>query len=207
MQLRNPYSFPVVLHETLKDGVARAEILGPQRTRDVTFGRRIDGLVPFAERELPDPNVPRGERELKQRGIPGFRITRWRILRDGSFAVREHHQDSYPPTTQIWRVGTGPADRTFDAHDDEHPEYIADDYLFISQGADIKGPHGSDMVESRVPGKSGNYGWTVREGFAKEDDARRDRERAARRSKASTHEQQGGGPGDDAEPDARTPVD
>jgi hypothetical protein len=45
---------------------------------------------------------------------------------------------------------------------------VADEYLFISQGADIKGPHGSDMVESRIPGKTGSYGWTVREGLAKE---------------------------------------
>ena len=95
-------------------------------------------------------------------------MTRWRIVRDGPFAVREHHQDYYPPTSQIWRVGTGPEDPKFEAQDDAHPEYVADEFLFISQGASVKGPHGSDMVESRIPGKTGTYGWTVREGFAKE---------------------------------------
>ena len=168
LQLGNPMPFPVVLHETVQGGMVRAEILGPARTLDVTFGRRIDKVVPFPERDAPDPSIPRGARELKQRGIPGFQITRWRIVRDGPFAVREHHQDSYPPTTQIWRAGTGPADPKFEANDDGHPEYVADEYLFISQGTDIKGPHGSDMVESRVPGKTGSYGWTVREGFARE---------------------------------------
>jgi vancomycin resistance protein YoaR len=168
LQLANPMPFPVVLHETVQGGMVRAEILGPARTRDVTFGRRIDKVVPFAERDTPDPSIPKGARELKQRGIPGFQITRWRIVRDGPFAVREHHQDYYPPTTQIWKVGTGPDDPKFEADDDAHPEYVADEYLFISQGADIKGPHGLDMVESRTPGKTGSYGWTVREGFAKE---------------------------------------
>jgi vancomycin resistance protein YoaR len=210
LELKNPYTFPVVLHETLKEGVVRAEILGPGRTRDVTFGRRIDSIVPFVEKEMPDLSVPRGERELKQRGIPGFKITRWRILRDGSFATREHHQDVYPPTTQIWRVGTGPAEAGFDPRDDEHPEYVADEYLFISQGADIQGPHGSDMVESRVAGKSGTYGWTVREGFAKEDPGQRDHERGqatSRRGKASGHRPDEAAAGATAQDEGKAPVD
>jgi vancomycin resistance protein YoaR len=168
LKLENPLPFPVVLHETVQGGVVRAEILGPKRTRDVTFGRRIDEVVQFPEREVPDGKLPNGARELKQRGIPGFKVTRWRVVRQGPFAVREHHQDYYQPTAQIWRVGSGPEDPKFEAKDDEHPEYVADEYLFISQGASVKGPHGGDMVESRVPGKTGNYGWTVREGFAKE---------------------------------------
>jgi vancomycin resistance protein YoaR len=204
LKLQNPYTFPVVLHETLKEGVVRAEILGPNRTRDVTFGRKLDSIVPFVEREMPDPAVPRGERELKQRGIPGFHITRWRILREGGFAIREHHQDYYPPTMQIWRVGTGPAEANFDPHDDEHPEYVADEYLFISQGNDIKGPNGIDMVESRVAGKSGTYGWTVREGFAKED-LDRHHERGARHGKAGGRRSDGD---DQAEQGGgKTPVD
>jgi vancomycin resistance protein YoaR len=169
LELKNPYPFPVVLHETVQGGVVRAEVLGPRRTRDVTFARRIDDVVPFAEKDVPDPALPKGARELKQRGIPGFKVTRWRIVRDGPFAVREHHQDYYPPTTQIWRVGSGPReDPAFEAKDDEHPEYVADQFLLISQGPDVKGRGGSDMVESRVPGRTGEYGWTVREGFAKE---------------------------------------
>lgn len=168
LQLSNPLPYPVVLHETVQGGMVRAEILGPKRVLDVTFGRRIDDVVRFAERDVNDPSLPKGARELKQRGIPGFKVTRWRILRDGPFAVREHHQDYYPPTTQIWRVGTGPEDPKFEANDDEHPEYVADQYDLMTQGPDIHGPHDSDMVEVRVPGKTGEYGWTVREGFAKE---------------------------------------
>jgi hypothetical protein len=69
-------------------------------------------------------------------------------------------------------VGTGDADPKFEAHDDEHPEYVADEYLMVSQGPSIKKegvvpPPGGAMVESRVAGKYGSYGWTVREGFSK----------------------------------------
>ncbi len=180
MRLRNPFPFPVVLHETVDGGIVRAEILGPKRTRDVTFVRKINDVVPFAERETPDPKVPRGQRVLAQRGIPGFKVTRYRILRDGAFAVREHDTDTYPPTTQLWRVGTGDPDPTFNAAGDDHPEYVADEYLTISQGPHVVDPRakksdaeprpGGPMVESRVAGRYGTRGWTVREGFAKATD-------------------------------------
>lgn len=176
MRLRNPFSHPVVLHETVSGGVVRAEILGPKRTRDVTFVRKINEVVPFAEREAPDPKLPKGDRVLSQRGIPGFKVTRYRILRDGAFAVREHNTDVYPPTSQIWRVGTGESEKAKTVAGDEHPEYVADEYLTISQGPHIVDPRakpgedskpGGPMVESRVAGRYGTRGWTVREGFAK----------------------------------------
>ncbi len=173
LKLRNPFTFPIVLHETVEDGFVHAEILGPKRTRDVTFVRKVNDVVPFQERDVQDPKVPKGERMLAQRGIPGFKITRYRILRDGSFAVRERSQDVYPPTQQIWKVGLGEADPKWISHDDEHPEYVADEYLQISQGPDIHDPRGhappmgGSTVETRVAGKYGTHGWTIREGFAK----------------------------------------
>ena len=179
LRLRNPFPHPIVLHETVQDGIVRAEILGPKRMRDVTFVRKINDVVPFAEVEKPDPKLARGERVLSQRGIPGFKVTRYRILRDGSFAVREHDTDTYPPTQQIWRVGTGDEDAKPATGGDEHPEYVADEYLTISQGPHVVDPRarpgdepkpGGPMVESRVAGKYGTRGWTVREGFAKRVD-------------------------------------
>jgi vancomycin resistance protein YoaR len=173
LRLRNPYAFPVVLHEAAQGGVVRAEVLGPARPRAVTFMRRIDEIVPFPEHDTPDASIPKGARELKQRGIPGFRITRWRVLRDGAFSTREHRTDYYPPTPQLWRVGKGADDPKFEAHDDEHPEYVADEFLVLREGVDAGGDpvpgaaRGGDLAESRVPGRSGDYGWTVREGFAK----------------------------------------
>lgn len=176
LRLRNPFPHPIVLHETVQDGMVRAEILGPKRTRDVTFVRKINEVVPFVESEKPDPKLPQGKRVLSQRGIPGFKVTRYRILRDGPFAVREHFTDTYPPTQQIWRVGTGPSELAFEGGGDDHPEYVADEYLAISQGPHVVDPHakkddpekpGGPMVETRVAGRYGTHGWTVREGFAK----------------------------------------
>src|SRR5690606_38614959 len=41
-KLRYDFDFPIVLHETVKNGIVRAEILGPKRRRTVSFFRRID---------------------------------------------------------------------------------------------------------------------------------------------------------------------
>jgi hypothetical protein len=178
LRLRNSFDHPVVLHETVRDGVVRAEVLGPKRSRTVTFVRKIDDVVPFAEIERTDPKLPKGVRVLSQRGIPGFKTHRYRVVREGAFAVRERWNDSYPPTNQIIRVGTAEGGDADGVEDDPHPEYVADDYLVLLQGPDVKkgaAPasanepdlrEGGAMVELREAGKTGERGWTERAGFS-----------------------------------------
>lgn len=172
LKLKNNFDFPVVVHETVKDGVVRAEILGPERKLTVTFVRKILDVQAYQQAERKDSKLPAGVRKLAQRGVPGFRVQRYRIIRDGPFAVRERSIDVYPPTTQIIRVGIGdmPAD-SVEAEDDPHPEYTADEYLVVMQGPGIhtRGVDdevaGGPMVERRTPGKTGKAGWTEEAGF------------------------------------------
>jgi vancomycin resistance protein YoaR len=167
-RIRNPFAFPIVLHETVKNGVVRAEILGPKRTRTVTMIRRIVDAIPYEEVERPDKALPAGKRVLSQRGVPGFKLRRYRLVREGSHAVRERWDDVYPPTTQIVRVGTGEAVKG-KIEDDNHPEYLADELLIVTQGPD-DGSSGSTerggvTTESREPGKYGEPGWTEKAGM------------------------------------------
>lgn len=167
-RIKNTFDFPVVLHETVKNGVVRAEILGPKRTHTVTLIRRIDAAIPYEEVERPDKTLPSGVRRLGQRGVPGFKLRRYRIVREGAHAVRERWDDTYPPTSQIVRVGTGdmPKDQV-KLEDDRHPEYLADELLVVTQGADDgeDGGTGSVMRESREAGRFGEKGWTEAAGM------------------------------------------
>jgi vancomycin resistance protein YoaR len=169
-RLKNPFSFPVVLHETVKNGVVRAEILGPKRTRTVTLIRHIDSAIPYEEVERPDKALPSGMRRLGQRGVAGFKLRRYRIVREGVHAVRERWDDTYPPTSQIVRVGTGdmPKD-SVKVEDDHHPEYLADELLVVTQGVDDddegEPTRGSSTRESREPGRFGDKGWTEAAGM------------------------------------------
>jgi vancomycin resistance protein YoaR len=171
-RIKNGFPFPVVLHETVKNGVVRAEILGPKRTRTVTLIRRIDAAIPFDEVERPDKELPSGVRVLGQRGVAGFKLRRYRITRDGDHALRERWDDVYPPTSQIIRVGTGDMDKDkVKANDDPHPEYLADELLVVTQGADADGDgssttqRGGFTRESREAGKYGTEGWTRQAGM------------------------------------------
>lgn len=174
LKLRNPFPHPVVLRETVTGGTVRAEVLGPKRVRIVTFIRKIDDVIPFTERVIQDDRLPKGVRVVTQRGIPGFKVRRYRVVRDGPNAVREKTVDSYPPTQQIVHVGTGLDVDPNRPQTDEHPEYVADEYLAITQGPGIGRPQSdsvelssslpSGMEEVRVPGKYGVKGWSKKYG-------------------------------------------
>lgn len=155
LKLRNPFEVPVVLRLLTTGGTARAEILGPRRDRSVTFVRHIDEVVPFPERVVEDPTLPRGARILKQRGIDGYAIRRYRVVRRGAVAVRETATDTYPPTAQIWRVGSGamPPDPATMPENDPHPEYVADEYLWLTQGPEVRTPTG--FIEVKRAGRTG----------------------------------------------------
>ena len=190
-RIRNSFPFPIVLHETVKNGLVRAEILGTKRTRTVTLIRRIDAAVPFEEVERPDKGLPIGMRVLGQRGVPGFKLRRYRIIREGDNAVRERWDDTYPPTSQIVRVGAGDMKDIPKPPDDQHPEYLADELLVTTQGPSLDAADAPDAPdnddankkdgankkdddtadrggvtrESREPGKYGTAGWTEEAGM------------------------------------------
>jgi vancomycin resistance protein YoaR len=183
-KLRNNLEEPIVIHETVKGGVVRAEILGSRRKRTVSFFRRVDEVTPFEETERETEELPKGKRMLSQRGVPGFKTTVIRIVREGAYAYRTRIRNVYPPTTQIVRVGTGANDATgAKVKEDRSLEYRADEYLVLTQGPDIRTPGVSEgepaggMVESRTPGRYGDPGWQeklgmkVFEGAANEGDA------------------------------------
>lgn len=158
-RVQNPFSFPIVLHQTVQGGIVRAEVLGPELDQVVTLVRRIDEALPYEQIERPDADLPRGTRVLAQRGIPGFRLHRYRITRQGAHTLRERWRDVYPPTTQVVRVGTGPADKESKAKDVATPEYLADELLVLT----LKRPESAavgEFAENREAGRFGRAGWT-----------------------------------------------
>lgn len=165
-RFKNQFDFPVVLHETVKNGIVRAEILGPERHHTVTLIRRITDVTPYEQVEREDDRLPRGVRVLSQRGVAGFAVNRYRIVRDGPHAVREKWSDKYPPTPQIVRVGTldMPKD-SVEVEDDRHPEYLADELLVITVSSDTEGASGdAEGLENADPTYDGSAPDDVKRG-------------------------------------------
>ena len=160
LRFRNDLQTPIVIGMTMEGGVLRAEIRGARRTRLVTFARRIDETFAFGTRDESDSSLPAGVRVLRQRGVPGFRVTRYRTVRDleHNQAFRERDESRYPPTDEIWRVGAGapPPEGYVAPTGDSHPEYLADAYLSATEG-----PTTHDALDVvRTGGASAQPGWT-----------------------------------------------
>lgn len=166
-RFKNPFDFPVVLHEKVAGGVVRAEVLGPERKLTVSYFRRIDDISPFEEIERETDKLPAGERVVTQRGVPGFVAQASRVVRDGAYAERTKWREKYPPTTQIVSVGTGPEEMKPRLVQDNHPEYRVDEYLVLTQGPGSKKSEASSMLRSPVKGRTGEAGWIKALGFEK----------------------------------------
>ncbi len=163
-RFRNNTDQPVMIRMSVEAGITKAQILGAGERPLVSFVRRIDSVIPFDERVIESSNLPAGVRVLTQRGVPGFRLTTWRVIRNEETrqARRQHESLQYPPTQQIWRLGTGePAAEDYTPPaGDTHGEYRADEYFTSTQGPGVRG-----IQIVRRAGNTGRAGWTAERGM------------------------------------------
>jgi vancomycin resistance protein YoaR len=106
LKLRNPFTFPVVVHATVTANILKMELLGADKPVEVTFGKSVLSTTPYERKVEEDPTVSKPKR--KQKGIDGLELFRSRVLsfRDGSRKV-ENSRDVYPPTREVWLVPPG----------------------------------------------------------------------------------------------------
>jgi vancomycin resistance protein YoaR len=106
LKLRNPFTFPVVVHATVTANILKMELLGADKPVEVTFGKSVLSTTPYERKVEEDPAVSKPKR--KQKGIDGLELFRSRVLtfRDGTRKV-ENSRDVYPPTREVWLVPPG----------------------------------------------------------------------------------------------------
>ncbi len=124
LKLKNPYDFPIVIHYMVNQGAVKVELLGKQLPYRIAFEREILTETKFPSTARPDTEMPTGQKFNAQEGYPGYRIKRRRYLYTGKWKVDAKNQNrgkpdglvsrrewdlSYPPTTEIVHVGSGPA--------------------------------------------------------------------------------------------------
>jgi len=138
LKLRNPFEYPVVIHYTVENGVARAELRAKERPFTITLLRKIIGSTPYPTRTLDDPHLARGKEVVSQLGVPGYVVRRYKIIERDKVAYRFPSVDTYPPTVEFIHRGTGdPAAVKNDPEapkPDPHNPYRAADSLRMVQG-------------------------------------------------------------------------
>ena len=124
LKIKNPYDFPVVLHYMVNQGSVKVELLGKARPYKVAYEREIISETAFPQQIRQDPEMPVGQKITDQDGYPGYKIKRRRYYFTGKWKTDPKNENrgnpeglvakkewdvSYPPTTEIIRIGTGPA--------------------------------------------------------------------------------------------------
>ncbi len=142
LKIRNPLSYPVVIHFQVKDGIARVEIRAKERPFTVSLLRKTIGETSYPVRVVEDPLVPRGKEIITQRGVPGYKVQRFRIIERNKVAYRFQSFDRYPPTVEFVHKGTGDPVAIKNSkhklpHADMHKPYRASSSLRMVQGVDL----------------------------------------------------------------------
>jgi vancomycin resistance protein YoaR len=140
LKIRNPFSFPVVIHYAVNEGNFRAELRGRERPYTVTLLRRVVDTRPFPVREIETAKLPRGAEVVSQLGVPGYTVRRFKVIEGGKIGYRFQSYDKYPPTTQFVYRGTAAPAELAGVKDaprpDTHKPYHASNYLRVVQGPD-----------------------------------------------------------------------
>jgi vancomycin resistance protein YoaR len=107
LKLRNPYSFPVVVHATVGPNRIAMQLLGAAKPVRVALIRTVVATTTFERKVEEDPAMAKPRR--KQKGQDGMTLLRKRLiaLRGGGPDRIETSRDNYPPTTEIWKVPPG----------------------------------------------------------------------------------------------------
>jgi vancomycin resistance protein YoaR len=110
LKLRNPYAFPVVVHATVGPNRVSMQLLGAAKPVRVALMRTVLSTTPFERKVVEDLATAKPRR--KQKGLDGMKLLRKRVIsflgsfRGGASRV-ETSRDTYPPTTEIWKVPPG----------------------------------------------------------------------------------------------------
>lgn len=106
LKIKNPFSFPIVIHEIVRPDRIKTEILGADTPAEVTYACQVLRTMDFERKVVTDPAVSAPDRT--QKGIRGIQIRRTRslVFTDGTNR-KESSIDIYPPTLEIWHVPAG----------------------------------------------------------------------------------------------------
>ena len=108
LKLRNPYSFPLVVHAVIDGGKLTFSLRGKEKAARVSFDTETVGTYEFKRKIEEVAGMAEGEFRLKQHGIRGYSIKKTRVIHElGGRERTEITTDVYPPTFEIYQVPPG----------------------------------------------------------------------------------------------------
>ncbi len=110
--IQNPFPFPIQIAATTRGRRLTVELLGSRDAPEVKWRRHTLSTSGYEVREIVDPSLAEGERQISQSGIMGYVIRRTRTISQGGLEpIVQRRVIRYPPTDRVVLVGTRTEDR------------------------------------------------------------------------------------------------
>ncbi len=109
LKVTNNLTHPILLLTSMGDSTVTMRFLGSEEDDyDVEITRTGLSRVGHGSKEIPDPELEEGKREVEKKGRSGWRVNVFREVTRAGEEIREHklHSDYYGPQTEVIRVGT-----------------------------------------------------------------------------------------------------
>ncbi len=111
LRIRNQLRHPVLIIGSIGDSSLTIKVLGARSDKyDVEIERSGEQTIPHTTKEIKDPELEEGKREVEKPGRNGKRVTVTRIVRKNgkTVATERLHTDTYSPQAEVVRIGAKP---------------------------------------------------------------------------------------------------
>jgi hypothetical protein len=118
LKFRNSLKHPILLLTSVANGKVSFKIVGSREDdADVEITREGLTRIPHGKKEIDDPELEEGKKEVEEEGRDGWRVTVYRKATREGEVIRDEklHTDVYAAETRVVRIGTKPVE-------DEEPE-------------------------------------------------------------------------------------
>lgn len=112
MRFRNNTPHPILMLASLSGSQVHVRLIGKREdNKKVRLESSSVTKIAHEKKEIPDPNLEVGKREVEKKGRDGIRVTVYRIIAnpDGEEQRETLHTDVYRAQAEVVRVGTKPA--------------------------------------------------------------------------------------------------
>lgn len=109
-KFKNTRTYPIKIECTAKNGISQVQIYGMKEEveYEVEIQDKITEVIPYTSKEIKTNELEKGQKEVVQRGVNGYKSEAYRILKLNGAVISKTllSKDSYNPLQEVVKIGT-----------------------------------------------------------------------------------------------------
>lgn len=109
-KFKNTRNYPIKIECTAKNGIIQVQIYGMQENieYEVEIQDKVTEVIPYTTKEITTNELEKGQKEVVQRGVNGYKSEAYRILKLNGKVISKAllSKDSYNPLQEVIKIGT-----------------------------------------------------------------------------------------------------